>query len=142
MSDAATIPLIGFVIVIILGATAEVALHGFFGIIAALSKILGFDITDMQEPVSAHAEINKRGSNAWFQVYNATFVDIANQIILAGTLDIKFLEESVFDDRNPALFRLRYVDQHFFLHPIRYLAVRVCIKGRDRGCEGGGLMGI
>ena len=90
-------------------------------IVAALAEILGLDVADVQEPISADAEIDERRLDARLDVDDFAFIDIADVIILAGSLDIEFFEYAVFHDRNAAFLRLRNVDQHFLLHVESFL---------------------
>ena len=89
---------------------------GLSGIVAALAKILRLDVADVQKAVAADAEIDERGLDARLQVDDFALVDVADVIVLAGALDVELFQRSIFNDRDPAFFRLRDVDQHFLLH--------------------------
>ena len=86
------------------------------GIVAALAEVLRLDVADVQEAVAADAEIDERGLDARLEVDDLAFVDVADVILLAGPLDVQLFEQTIFNDRDPALLRLRDVDQHFLFH--------------------------
>ncbi len=91
-------------------------------VVTALAEILRFDVTDVQETVASYAEIDEGSLNAGFEIDDPAFVDIPYVIILAGAFNVELFENSVLDDRNPALFGLRYVDQHLLLHDPAFLS--------------------
>ena len=88
-----------------------------------MGKVLKETRGDVQEAITADAEIDEGGLNAGFDIDHFPLVNVAHVIVLARPLDIEFLEHSVFNDRDPAFFRLRDVDQHFLLHVRCFLAL-------------------
>ncbi len=98
---------------------AAVVARGLVGIEPALAEVLRLDVADVQEAVAADAEIDEGGLDAGLEVDDAALVDVADVVVLAGAFDVQLFQHSVFDDRNPAFFRLRHVDQHFLLHVMR-----------------------
>ena len=97
------------------------------GIVAALAEILRLDVADVQEAVAADAEIDERRLDARLQVDDLALVDVADEIALAGALDVELFEHAVFNDRDPAFLRLRDVDQHFLFHSGFFLcSVALC----------------
>ena len=81
-------------------------------------RMLDADGTDNKRKLGANAilGVSMAVARAAGQPHAYERGDVANQVILAGAFHVEFLQHSVFDDRNPAFFRLRYIDQHFFLH--------------------------
>jgi len=77
---------------------------------AALAEVLRLDVADVQEAVPPDAEIEERRLDARFQVDNDSLVDVSYIAVLVGPFNIEFLEDTILDDRNPALLRLRNVD--------------------------------
>ncbi len=98
------------------GAADGVHVGSLVGIEAALAEVLRLDVADVQEAVAADAEIDEGGLDAGLQVDDAALVDVADVVVLAGALDVELFQHAVLDDRDPALFRLRHVDEHFLLH--------------------------
>ena len=94
------------------------------GVIASLAEVLWFDVADVQKAVAPHAEVDEGRLDARLQVDDYPLVDVPNVIILAGSLDIQFFEHAIFDDRNPAFLRLRYVDQHLLFHAYPFFSIR------------------
>ncbi len=92
------------------------SVDGLLRIEAPLAEVLRLDVADVQKAVAAHAKIDERRLNARLQVNHPALVDVPHVIVLAGALDVELLQHSVLNDRNPAFFRLRHVDQHFLLH--------------------------
>jgi len=105
---------------VVAAARAVVAAGDPLRIEAGLAEILRFDVADVQEPVAPHAEIDKGRLNARFQIDDNAFVDIADVTVLARALDIQFFENAVLNYSDPALLRLRHVDQHFLLHGLAF----------------------
>ena len=83
---------------------------GLVRIVAPLPEVLGLDIADVQKSISAHSKVDERGLDAWFQVDDFALVDIADVIVLATAFDVELFEQSIFNNRNPAFFRLRDID--------------------------------
>jgi hypothetical protein len=110
----------------LLHASRASAVERFVGIEAALAEVLRLQVADVQESVAADAEIDKGRLDTGLDVDHAPFVDVADVDVLARSLDIQLFEDSILDDRNPALFRLRYVDQHFLLHFVAFWFGMVC----------------
>ena len=77
------------------------------GIEAALAEVLRLDVADVQKAVAADAEVDERRLDARLQVDDLALVDVADVVVLAGPLDVQLFQHAVFDDRDPALFRLR-----------------------------------
>ena len=107
---------------------------GLPGSIAALAEVLRLDVADVQKAVAADAEIDERRLDARLQVDDAALVDVADVIVLAGPLDVELFQDSVLNDRDPAFFRLRDVDQHFLLHSEYRFLCSVAGRMRSAGC--------
>ncbi len=107
---------IAIVFTIIDVRTRDISIHDLFWVIAGLSKVLGLDVTDVQEAVAADTKVDEGCLDAGFQIDNFSFVDIACIVVLTGPLGVQFFEHTVFENRNPTFLRLRNVDQHFFSH--------------------------
>ena len=88
---------------------------------AALAEVLRLDVADVQEAVAAHAEIDERRLDARLQVDDDAFVNVSYVIVLSSPFYIQFFEGSIFNDGDPAFFRLRDVDQHFLFHLVAFL---------------------
>ena len=93
---------------------------------SAAIKILRFDVRDVEEAVAADREIDERGLNGRLEVDDASFINVAREALVAGSLDVKLFENTVFDDGDPAFLGLFHVDQHFFLHAISFRYLRPC----------------
>ncbi len=89
-------------------------------IVAALAEVLRLDVADVQEAVAADAEIDEGRLDARLQVDDDAFVDVADVTVLAGPLDVQLFQDPVFNDRDPAFFRLGDVDQHFLFHGLAF----------------------
>ena len=89
-------------------------------IVAALAEILRLDVADVQEAVAADAEIDERRLDAGLEIDDSAFVDVADVVVLAGAFDVQLFQHAVLDDRDPAFFGLRHVDQHFLLHAVTF----------------------
>jgi hypothetical protein len=70
----------------------------------------------MQKTIASNTEIHKRRLDTRLDVDNPAFVNVSNVVLEAVSLDIEFLQNSIFKNRDPAFFRLERVDQHFLLH--------------------------
>ncbi len=81
-----------------------------------LPKITRLHVADMQKTVSAHPEIDERRLNARLQIDNHALVDIADVIVLGFSLNVKFFQDFVFDNRDTTFFGLSDIDQHFLCH--------------------------
>ena len=86
-----------------------------------MPEVLRLDVADVQKPVPADSEVDKRRLDARLQVYDDAFVDVSDVIVLSGPLDVELFEHSVLNDRNPAFLRLGDVDQHFLFHGAAFL---------------------
>ena len=95
--------------VIVVAVSTAVSLSHLLGIVAALPEILGLDVADVQEAVPPDPEVHKGRLNAGFDIDDASLVDVAHQVVLAGSLDIQFLQQAVLDNGDSALLRLGYV---------------------------------
>ena len=89
-------------------------------IVTALAEIVRLDIADMQEAILTDAKINKYRLDTGLQIDDFAFVYVAYPIVLAGAFNIKFFQATIFDDRDPAFFVLRRIDQHFFFHDLYF----------------------
>lgn len=78
--------------------------------------VLVLHVTDVQEPVSPHAEIDEHRLDARLDVDDASLVDIADEVLEAVPLDVQLFEGTVLDNGDPTLLRLEDVDQHLFFH--------------------------
>ena len=67
-------------------------------------------IADVEKSVAADAEIDEGGLDAGLQVDDPALIDIADVVIRAGAFDIKFFEQTVFNNGDPAFLRLRHID--------------------------------
>src|SRR5262249_38779045 len=72
------------------------------------------DIGDVQEAVAAHAEVNEGRLDARLDVDDASLVDVVDVALVAGPLDVQFLQHSILEDGDAAFLRLEDVDQHYF----------------------------
>ena len=70
----------------------------------------------MQEAIATDSKVNEGCLNTRFEIDDLSLVDVANVIVLTGTLDVELFKRAVFNDGDAALFRLRHVDEHFFFH--------------------------
>ena len=95
--------------------------HRLVRIEPALAEVLGFDVADVQEPVAADAEIDKGRLDAGLQIDDDSLVDVSDVVVLPGSFDVQLLEDSILNNRDPAFFRLRDVDQHFLFHAATFL---------------------
>jgi hypothetical protein len=102
-------------IIVVIGTTS---VHDFGGIVAGLPEVLGFDVTDVQEPISTDAEIDEGSLDARFDIDNLSFVDVPDPVVLAGAFGVEFFEDSILEKGNAAFFRLRNIDEHFLLHRV------------------------
>jgi hypothetical protein len=82
--------------------------------------ILRLDVRDMEKSISTNREVDERGLNCRLEIDNLPLVDIARIALVAGPLDVQFLEDAVLDDGNPAFLGLKYIDQHFFFHAVSF----------------------
>ena len=101
-----------------------------------MAEVLRLDVADVQEAVAADAEVDEGRLDARLQVDHHPLVDVADVVVLPGPLDVQLFQNSVFNDRDPAFFRLRDVDQHFLLHDLAFLAGKVgeLRRGAHRSC--------
>ncbi len=81
-----------------------------------MSKVLGFDVADVEESVASDSEIDEGGLDARFDIDDFAFIDVPNPVVLAGSFGVEFFKYPVFQKRNSALLGLRDIDQHFLLH--------------------------
>jgi hypothetical protein len=108
-------------------AAAVALTRGRFGIAArrrAPVEVLRFDVRDVEEAVAADRKIDERSLNGRLEVDDPSLINVARKALVAGTLDVKLFENTVFDDGDPAFFGLFHVDQHFFLHAISFRYLR------------------
>ncbi len=78
--------------------------------------VLKLNVADVQKAIATDAEIDERGLDTGLQVDDPAFVDVADAAFETVPLDVKLFKNAIFDNANPALFRLADVDQHFLLH--------------------------
>jgi hypothetical protein len=76
-------------------------IENLFGVVTCLSEILWLDITNMQEPVSTDTKVDKRRLDARLQIDDPTPVDVSYKVVLAGSFGIQFLQNSIFQYRDP-----------------------------------------
>ena len=88
-------------------------------------EVLRFDVRDVEEAVAADRKIDERGLNRRLEVDDSSFINVTGVALVAGTLDVKLFENTVFDDGDPAFLGLFHVDQHFFLHAISFRDLRL-----------------
>ena len=81
-----------------------------------MDVLISLHVADMQKAVAPDAEIDERRLNARLKIDDAAFVDVADVVVLTGPFDIQLFQNSVFNDRDAAFLRLRYIDQHFAFH--------------------------
>jgi len=67
---------------------------------------------DVEEGVLLEADVDERGLEAGVDVLDAALVDVADQRLVAGALDVEILEAAAADDRDAGLLLLDRVDQH------------------------------
>ncbi len=90
------------------------------GVVAALAEVLRLDVADVQKAVAADAEVDEGRLDARLEVDDLSLVDVADVVVLAGPFDVELFQHSIFNDGDPAFFRLADVDQHFFLHKLAF----------------------
>jgi hypothetical protein len=91
-------------------------IHDFIRVVSRLAEVLWFDIADVKEAIAPNSKIDKCRLDTWLDINNPTFVDISYPIVLAGALGVEFFENTVFQQRDPALLGLGDIDQHFLFH--------------------------
>jgi hypothetical protein len=96
------------VIVVIFGVT----------VLNEVPVVLVFHIADVEEAIASDAEVDERGLDAGFDIDDAAFVDVTDVVFGAAAFDVKFFEDTVFDDCNPAFFRLQDINEHFLFHDV------------------------
>jgi hypothetical protein len=84
--------------------------HRLAGVKAALPKVLWLHIADVEKAIAPDPEIDEGGLDARLQVDDASLIDIADVVIRAGAFDVKFFEQPVFNNGDPAFLRLRHID--------------------------------
>jgi hypothetical protein len=87
-----------------------------FGVVTSLAEVLRLNIADVQKPIPADTKIDERRLDARLQIDDPTPVDVSYKVVLAGSFGIQFLQNSIFQYRDPTLLGLRHIDQHFFFH--------------------------
>jgi hypothetical protein len=78
-------------------------------------EVDGVNVGDVEEAVSADAEIDEGGLDAGFDVDDLAAVDVADDPLVGVSFDVKFLEHPILEDGDARLLRLEAVDQHFLL---------------------------
>ena len=73
-----------------------VTVHDLIRIVTCLSKILCFDVADMEKAVATHSKVNEGGLDAGLNIDDLALVNIANPIVLARSFRVEFFENSVF----------------------------------------------
>ena len=81
---------------------------------------MGFNVADVEKPVATNAEVDESRLDTGFQIGHHTLIDVSDVTVVGHPFHVEFFEDSVLDDRNPAFFRLRYVDEHFLLHVVAF----------------------
>ena len=66
--------------------------------------------------IAANAKVDEGGLNTRLEIYDPSFVNIANVIVLAGAFDVQFFQNVVLNNRDPTLLGLSDIDEHFLLH--------------------------
>src|SRR5690606_23595333 len=79
--------------------------------------ILVLDVTDVEKAIPSYAEVDEDCLDTWLNVDDASAVDVANTVLDAAALDVKFLQHAVLEDCDAAFLWLENVDEHFLLHP-------------------------
>lgn len=77
-------------------------------------------VRHVQEAVASDAEIDECGLNARLDVDDLAFVNIADVTFLTRPFDVKFFEDSIFENGDSAFLRLEDVDKHFLLHKLSF----------------------
>jgi hypothetical protein len=72
--------------------------------------VRGIHIRYMQEPVPSDSKIHERGLDTGLNVDDSAFIDVPDVALLAGSLDVEFLQHSILDNRNAAFLRLEDID--------------------------------
>ena len=83
-------------------------------------KVLGLDVRDVEKAVTADREVDEPGLDCRLEVDDPTFVDVARVALVACSFHVKFFENAVFNNGDPAFLGLKYIDQHFFLHAVSF----------------------
>jgi hypothetical protein len=104
-------------------------LEGLVGVEPALPVVLRLHVADVEEAVAADAEVDERRLDRGLDVDDPPLVDVADEVVLARPLDVELLEHPVFHDRDPALLRLRHVDEHFLFHARLPLGLSTAPRG-------------
>jgi hypothetical protein len=78
--------------------------------------VLRLHVRDVQKTIAAYRKINECGLYRRLDVDDFALVNVAGVALVAGPFHIEFLENAVLDDGDPAFFRLKHIDEHFFLH--------------------------
>src|SRR5262249_10242062 len=73
--------------------------------------VFRIDVRDVQKSVAPHAEIHERRLDARLDIHDPADVDVTDVAFLAGALDVQLFQDIVFEDGDPAFFRLEYIDQ-------------------------------
>jgi hypothetical protein len=81
-----------------------------------LWKIAMMQVAYMKETVSSYSEIHKYGLYAGLNVYDPSFIDIADVAAETCPLNIQFLERAIFNNGHSALFGLSHIYEHLSCH--------------------------
>src|SRR5262249_6378911 len=114
--------------VVPIAATSPIAAPIWIGL--QMPIICGFHVRNVQETIAADAEIDERRLDARLDVDNASFVDVADVTLVAGALDVEFLQNAVLQNGNAAFLGLENVDKHFLLHSKSCLWLRSRARAR------------
>jgi hypothetical protein len=82
---------------------------------------VGADIGYVEEAVALGADVDEGGLDAGFDVLDAAEVDVSDVTLGFCAFDVEFFEDVVLNDRDPAFFRLRDIDEHFLFHVLAFL---------------------
>jgi hypothetical protein len=70
----------------------------------------------VQESIASDSEVHEDGLDAGFDVDDDSFVNVSDEVVLRGSLDVKFFQSAIFEYGDSALFGLPTVDDHFLFH--------------------------
>ena len=74
------------------------------------------DVARVQEAVLLHSDVDKGSLHAGQDVRGPAFIDVADQLLVALSLDVEFGQFAIFDDGQAGLVT-RAFHQQFPIHP-------------------------
>src|SRR6185369_16129640 len=82
--------------------------------VVEVAVVGGLDVGDVQEAVAADTEVDERGLDARLDVDDAALIDIPDEALVAGTLDVEFFQDAVLENGDANFLRLKDIDEHLF----------------------------